>query len=304
MFILKPFARSNEEITAIRAFCAAHPTLPRWPDALIARFLGELSSSPNNIIDIHKDGKRVAVGVLVDQISNLGNLACLEVVGLTRDLPVAGIYSVLLGTCALRAPANKDGFQISVHASLLLSPDFFSQYGMTEYYESYEMICENLASAEEAPTGSGTLEPLVDADLAELYRVARATALHSPDIAIPEFEKWKGSHTSTPSQDGFTWVLKITGNIVGYIRLADLRSTSGPEIRVVGVLPEYRRQGLGKRLLKQALAYAFQNGARTCRLSVAAQNETALGLYRDMGFEVRDRYCVYRSHPVPSGLAP
>jgi len=57
------------------------------------------------------------------------------------------------------------------------------------------------------------------------------------------------------------------------------------EVRLIGVLPEWRGHGLGRELLRWGVAHARAQGAGAVRLSVEAENERALGLYRRNGFE-------------------
>lgn len=57
------------------------------------------------------------------------------------------------------------------------------------------------------------------------------------------------------------------------------------EIRLVGVLPQWRGRGLGRELLRWGVAQLRARGAGRIKLSVEAENELALGLYRRTGFE-------------------
>jgi mycothiol synthase len=57
------------------------------------------------------------------------------------------------------------------------------------------------------------------------------------------------------------------------------------EIRLLGVLPEWRGRGLGRELLRWGVARLRTAGAGRIQLSVEAQNERALGLYHRAGFE-------------------
>jgi mycothiol synthase len=57
------------------------------------------------------------------------------------------------------------------------------------------------------------------------------------------------------------------------------------EIRLVGVLPQWRGRGLGRELLRWGVAQLRSGGAGRVKLSVEAENELALGLYRRTGFE-------------------
>jgi len=57
------------------------------------------------------------------------------------------------------------------------------------------------------------------------------------------------------------------------------------EIGLVGVLPQWRGRGLGRELLRWGVAQLRARGAGRIKLSVEAENELALGLYRRTGFE-------------------
>jgi mycothiol synthase len=57
------------------------------------------------------------------------------------------------------------------------------------------------------------------------------------------------------------------------------------EVRLVGVLPQWRGRGLGRELLHWGVAWLRAMGAGVIQLNVEAENELALGLYRRTGFE-------------------
>ena len=52
----------------------------------------------------------------------------------------------------------------------------------------------------------------------------------------------------------------------------------------MGVVPEYRGRGIGKRLLHQTLKQAFANGFIRVELNVRADNLRAIRLYEKLGF--------------------
>lgn len=56
------------------------------------------------------------------------------------------------------------------------------------------------------------------------------------------------------------------------------------EVWLVGVLAEWRGRGLGRELLRASVAQLRALGAGRIKLSVEAENELALGLYRRTGF--------------------
>ncbi|HEY1637617.1 MAG TPA: GNAT family N-acetyltransferase [Rhizomicrobium sp.] len=68
------------------------------------------------------------------------------------------------------------------------------------------------------------------------------------------------------------------------------------EILTLGVVPECRRAGFGRRLVRAAAATVFAQGAQTLFLEVDVGNTAALSLYRQLGFaEVGRRRGYYRS---------
>jgi ribosomal-protein-alanine N-acetyltransferase len=54
----------------------------------------------------------------------------------------------------------------------------------------------------------------------------------------------------------------------------------------VAVMPEYRRKGIGKALVSQAIDGMRSYGAKQCYLEVRITNEEAISLYKKLGFEV------------------
>lgn len=67
--------------------------------------------------------------------------------------------------------------------------------------------------------------------------------------------------------------------------IADRTGAGG--IQNLGVIPAYRGRGLGLALLLQALHGFRRTGLARATLEVTAQNETAIRLYRQVGFRFR-----------------
>jgi ribosomal protein S18 acetylase RimI-like enzyme len=83
--------------------------------------------------------------------------------------------------------------------------------------------------------------------------------------------------------------------VVGYLA-GTWRFDSPPVRRVrrlwivaLAVDAQYRRQGIGRRLLTAAFERAGARGARSFHLSVQVENTGAIALYESLGFEVRER---------------
>ncbi|MEO1451236.1 MAG: GNAT family N-acetyltransferase [Bacteroidota bacterium] len=64
----------------------------------------------------------------------------------------------------------------------------------------------------------------------------------------------------------------------------------------VGVLPAYRRQGVGTQLFEALEAWAWERGLRRMELLVQTGNSPGINLYRKMGFQIegtkRQSYCI------------
>jgi ribosomal protein S18 acetylase RimI-like enzyme len=84
------------------------------------------------------------------------------------------------------------------------------------------------------------------------------------------------------------WRALLDGDrIAGVVRVAlgDGRGT----IRILGRVPDYRGRGIGPRLVAEGLRLLRAGGAGDVELSVEAENERALELYRRFGFQVVTR---------------
>ena len=64
-------------------------------------------------------------------------------------------------------------------------------------------------------------------------------------------------------------------------------------IHILGVSPAYMRQGIGKRLVAEAVHLAEENGMKALRLDVLVGNLPAEKLYKSMGFMFIDRVTLF-----------
>lgn len=78
----------------------------------------------------------------------------------------------------------------------------------------------------------------------------------------------------------------------------------------MGVIPDYRRQGIARRLMRFLIEGVHQRGLENVRLEVITTNQKAYDLYQSMGFTVSRRLLILsrrsahrkaRSLPVPAG---
>jgi [ribosomal protein S18]-alanine N-acetyltransferase len=83
------------------------------------------------------------------------------------------------------------------------------------------------------------------------------------------------------------WVAELDGKVVGMIVVWLIVDEA--HVATVATHPEYRRQGIGKRLLAHALRHMIQDGARSSFLEVREGNLAAQEMYRKFGYEATGR---------------
>jgi [ribosomal protein S18]-alanine N-acetyltransferase len=87
------------------------------------------------------------------------------------------------------------------------------------------------------------------------------------------------------------WVVEERSIVTGYVCVWFIHDEG--QIVNVAVLPEYRRNGLGKVLLCHVLQEAITRGICALSLEVRRSNRAAIELYKNFGFQevtIRERY--------------
>ena len=87
------------------------------------------------------------------------------------------------------------------------------------------------------------------------------------------------------------WVAEWDGRIAGVLILWMILDEA--HIATIATHPDFRKQGIAKKLLIEALNIAHGEGAQSALLEVRAGNEAALKMYEAFGFEAvgrRERY--------------
>lgn len=103
--------------------------------------------------------------------------------------------------------------------------------------------------------------------------------------------------------DGFVWLER--GRIVGNVTLArDDPARHVWTITNVAVDPDYRRRGIARSLMQEALAAVRQRGGGPLALEVRAENQAALDLYGQLGFRFVDGVATFRSRARVAGPLP
>lgn len=117
--------------------------------------------------------------------------------------------------------------------------------------------------------------PLVAADLEQVMAIERAS------YPLP----WQEQHflDELDSPHAFPLSAFVEGNrLAGYI--CPLQVLDEGHILNVAVAPEFRGMGIGRLLVQRVLDDCRAAGAEFVSLEVRVSNETAIGLYRQLGF--------------------
>ena len=83
------------------------------------------------------------------------------------------------------------------------------------------------------------------------------------------------------------WVAELDGNVVGMIVVWLIVDEA--HVATIATHPNYRRQGIGKRLLAHALRHLIQDGERSSFLEVRESNIAAQEMYLKFGYEATGR---------------
>ena len=79
-------------------------------------------------------------------------------------------------------------------------------------------------------------------------------------------------------------VAEADNEIIGYCGVFLPAPGIEADILTVAVLPEFRRQGIATEFMRQIEAWSLENGASAMMLEVEQSNESAIELYKALGY--------------------
>jgi hypothetical protein len=84
------------------------------------------------------------------------------------------------------------------------------------------------------------------------------------------------------------YVAEVGGVVVGQVDVRIAAFAKARHVANVGIaiIKPYRGIGIGRALMERALAWMIERGVEKATLEVFSTNERAIGLYRQLGFEV------------------
>jgi [ribosomal protein S18]-alanine N-acetyltransferase len=131
------------------------------------------------------------------------------------------------------------------------------------------------------------LRPMRLEDVEQVYAIDVAS------FSLPWSERSYRYELTENVQNSYLWVAETAGGVVGMIVMWIILDEA--HIATIATRPDYRRRGVARRLLVQALAGARERKASLAMLEVRRNNLAAQKLYESFGFVVvgvRPRYYV------------
>jgi|GEM_PF-256275 len=295
-FTRKSYRREN--LNSLLEFARDNGLPPHQTQAGFKRFLLNLVSVPEKIVEIFQGEKRIAAGVLLDRVVNHSGTTPFELLGL--DLRVAeGAYTALLDSAEKELAPKSAGLTLFHHFMHPFGDEFLKARGYEPFFNTYSMILRSPVSHQVAIEKGIRLEPLKLELFDFYYELVREIHPKNGNAVLPlkaDFLKATIARSVPP-------LLLFTGTkLSGFVTISrDERDAQLGRIDSIGVLSSLRGKGFGGILLRQAIDALLIEKVTRITLDVSAMKPDELKLYESLGFQVIDRFAgfILRSRTVP-----
>lgn len=171
---------------------------------------------------------------------------------------------------------------------------FVQHIGARLHHSEYKMV---LHEAKMPPRWSEELE-FRSARPEEAPILSRITTI---SFDLPEQDvDWYSADSLQDPERGY-YVGLLNGVVIG--KLDIFYSEERVLIVGFGVLPEYRGRGYGRQILARTLQELTARGEKRVELEVVTENQSALSLYKSVGFKETNSYDYYSYHVLPGKQA-
>lgn len=123
--------------------------------------------------------------------------------------------------------------------------------------------------------------------------VAQIAQLEKQCFSLPWSEKSIASELDNPLS---LWLVAMDGErLAGYVGSQSVMGEA--DMMNLAVVPEYRRRGIGERLVTELVAALAEQSVSSLTLEVRASNGPAIALYEKLGFTQAGRRPNYYKNP-------
>jgi ribosomal protein S18 acetylase RimI-like enzyme len=164
---------------------------------------------------------------------------------------------------------------------------FLEKAGAVYQYSEFEMYLhdESYGATKKQLLPEVTFRKATNADA---FEIARQNTIYFGDDPVEENEDDGSLNTSLPEEEEkrgmVMYLVEQDNRVIGKVNL-ELNDGGTGAIYGLGVLPEYRSLGLGRATLLNSVEKLKDAKATKVKLQVAAENSTALKLYKSCGFQ-------------------
>lgn len=137
------------------------------------------------------------------------------------------------------------------------------------------------------------------------FEIVKMSAEHIPEIARLEAEcfsqPWSENALSEElKNENSHFLAAVSDRVLGYIGVQEICGEA--YITNVAVFGEYRKEGIGRKLLNEACSGAKVRGCEFITLEVRESNSAAIALYKSEGFEKAGVRKNFYSSPTENGV--
>ena len=167
---------------------------------------------------------------------------------------------------------------------------------------SYRMLIELDGEVEPASFPEGVeVRTLHEGEERRAYDAYTASFADHWEFQADPYERWRRYAVESSAFDPTLWFLAEAGDDVAGVAICQLHDSGDPShgwIGILGVLPAYRRRGLGGALLRHVFAEFARRGCTRVSLGVDAESTTgAVRLYERAGMRQIRRSDTWERRP-------
>jgi mycothiol synthase len=167
---------------------------------------------------------------------------------------------------------------------------------------SYRMLIELDGDVEPPPLPEGIeVRTLGEGEERRAYEAYTASFADHWEFQPDPYERWRRYAVESSAFDPTLWFLAEAGDEVAGVAICQLHDSGDPRhgwIGILGVLPAYRRRGLGGALLRHVFAEFARRGCTRVSLGVDAESTTgAVRLYERAGMRQIRRSDTWERRP-------